>query len=129
LGEREHRTQPVVIVKPAEEETDSTEDKAEKITDLEKAIQDEKQRKRLLELKLKSLRERVETERRKAGLAPKSMTQVPSAQEAGQRSDRHSVAPSEETDSDQRLVREYIWVPERREGDKVIEGGYKLEVR
>lgn len=127
MEEREQRTQTVVIVKPAEEGADSKKERTEGAAELERAIQDEKQKKQLLELKLKSLHERVATERRKVGMGPAPVSPLPTDPKAERRSDQHTVTHPAESDDDSHLVREYIWVPKHREGDKILEGSYVLE--
>jgi hypothetical protein len=98
--EKEHRSQQVVIVKPEEFELTPEDKSAQETAELERTILGERHKKNLLELKLKSLKERVATERKRT-----------------------------EYEDDSSVVREYIWVPEHKEGDKIVEGSYQLRAR
>lgn len=127
-GEKEPRSEEVVVVRPDEAAPAGRKDAGGKIDELQRAVKEERTKKRLLELKLKSLKERVETEKRKLGQATATSSPNPTSQgpDPG-RGPAEAVHSSENDDS--QLVREYIWVPQHREGDKLVEGGYRLKVR
>jgi hypothetical protein len=113
--EKEHRSQQVVIVKPEEFELTPEDKSAQETAELERTILGERHKKNLLELKLKSLKERVATERKRM---------------YGEgRVGSEEVHPSSEYEDDSSVVREYIWVPEHKEGDKIVEGSYQLRAR
>ena len=127
-GEKEHRSQEVVVVKPSEAPSTTEVGAGGKIDELQRAVMEERNKKHLLELKLKSLRERIETEKRKVGQATSTSSPNPTSKGPDHRPEPTEAAHSSE-DDDSQVIREYIWVPQHREGDKLIEGGYELKVR
>lgn len=126
--EQEPRSQQVVVVKPeGADQPSEAKHPPDKIVELKRTIREEQRQRDLLELKLNSLRERVEAEWTRVPRDGRGLSReepVPAEMGAEPVSRRHSaVVGATESGG---LVREYIWIPPHREGDKLIEGHYQL---
>lgn len=129
--EQEPRSQQVVIVKPdGSGQPSEIEAPASTIAELEQAIRAERRKRDLLKLKLDVLREKVRAERLK--FESHSASSPPwhrNPETAGDTTPQQDRPAAMEAPQSRGVVREYIWVPQHREGDKVIEGHYELRTQ
>ena len=128
--EREPRSQETVVVRPGSPNQPSgTEDPTDEISALKRAIREEKRKRDILELKFNVLRERVRAEgievEKGSALGPKKTSSAKAAEGSN-----NQVTPQAKGATNSRgVIREYIWTPHHREGDKVIEGHYQLRTK
>ncbi len=128
--ERESRSQETVVVRPGSPNQPSeTEDPADEISSLKRAIREEKRKRDILELKFNVLRERVRAEgievEKGNALGSKKTSSAKAAEELNDQ-----LTPQAKGATNSRgVIREYTWTPPHREGDKVTEGHYQLRTK
>ncbi|MEE9520006.1 MAG: hypothetical protein V3V93_07065, partial [bacterium] len=124
------RFQETVVVRPGSPNQPSgTEDPADEISTLKRAILEEKRKRDILDLKFNVLRERVRAEgvevEKGNALGSKKTSSAKAAEELNDQ-----LTPQAKGATNSRgVIREYTWTPPHRKGDKVTEGHYQLRTK
>ena len=128
--EREPRSQETVVVRPdSPNQPSGTEDPADETSTLKRAIREEKRKRDILELKFNVLRERVRAEGIEVEKGNALGSNKTSSAKAAKGPNNQLTPKAKGATNSRGIIREYIWTPHHREGDKVIEGHYQLRTK